>query len=923
MEKTLKHTALEIDNAISKVKHWEETGGQIGPEGPQGPTGPQGPAGPQGPQGAAGPKGDTGATGPQGPKGDIGLTGPQGPKGEPGIAGPQGPQGPKGDIGATGPAGPQGPAGDGAATPEQIEQVLNTVISKPNSVVATKEEVNTKLSYKDFSETQTGIKVVINNSCEKPILNLKIHGKTIQNENKTIQSLGENNTIPIKIIGGYNLFRGLYGNHGNNNNFGNDCQSIIFECKPNTTYTITKKQVSNRYYVMAGRLDNGINAAMTNISQELSFNGGKEYSQSVITTSKNDTHIVVYYFYKEPLNKIDFQIEEGTKATEFISYLDNTININIPLQSALRSLPNGKMDYLEYGENKKLVTRKIKKLVINGAEGFTYKSASVNNKCLCGVELTDCINGLLASEINCLAEGFTSIPQGNASNINVNECYLTNTKNFYIGKSEGIAITPEEVKQYFTSNPITVYYEIAEVKEEIQPINNFNSKINLTEIHLMDEIKSNFEITIGKDISLSFKDINFENKEMKNKLPNDKYTLKVSTIIDNSNSNTTNIEEYPVLFGTKVINNHTIGWLYYNSKNEILYSSGTPDNLKKLFDWKTNVTVDGNNPPYKYTPFITEEGDIIFCWRGELEEGQAENRGRGKPIIYKHTDYNNPIVIEVTPIQPTGWLQNCGISEVEGKNGEKYIMYGEYCRTIHKQCHIWKITKPYDNPSNWNIVKTWQTSGSGIHGFKHIHVVSQDAYSKVVYAGSGDDNDAAKIYATEDDGVTWNIMLEGTEARARSLNFVYLEDGIYWGSDAPGQHVFNKVSRGADKKADFNTYKELYNFGDLQATYTTCYIRELNGILFLDRYDTNLPPRPLQVYFWCFDTNKMYIIADNIPMIRNKVSYGFRCEAVSFLQARNTNKIICGFGYWKNDMGLHGNSKNELKNLSLEIIKNY
>ena len=410
------------------------------------------------------------------------------------------------------------------------------------------------------------------------------------------------------------------------------------------------------------------------------------------------------------------------------------------------------------------------------------------------------------------------------------------------------------------------------------------------------------------------------------------YSLEISAV---TYPQTDDWNIYPTLFGVKTSNAvegqqpQTIGWLYY-SGYQILYAEGNPTNMVKIADWDSSLAYEGYDGPENYSPYMTPDGDIIFVFRGEqlapldysyvgiLEEA------RQNPIIYPAYDYDNPFVIDFgDSIKPTSWLQNSGADFVYA---EDFFIFAEYTRPIHEMSYVWKVTVPFDDPENWRIVKEFEVSGSYTEGFEHGHSVSYDPYSGVILLTVGDDNDSAKIYQSDDLGENWVVVVESQEKYARLLNFVYTENKVYWGSDSglTDMHAFLSVNRNSDGTPNFDSITEIYNFGYVpgeKATYTTAYISDPNGLLFLDRFDspTNMP---LEIMFWSFETNSMYTVAILNSLEGEYLTYGFRNEAVNWYASANDNLIVAGFGFHPNEIEVLGNSFDySVNNLVLKVTK--
>ncbi|MGP6146545.1 polysaccharide deacetylase family protein [Jeotgalibaca sp. A122] len=410
------------------------------------------------------------------------------------------------------------------------------------------------------------------------------------------------------------------------------------------------------------------------------------------------------------------------------------------------------------------------------------------------------------------------------------------------------------------------------------------------------------------------------------------YTLDVSAI-EYPSINTGN--RYPTLFGVKTSNAvsgqqpQTVGWLYY-SGNDILYAEKNPLNIVKVADWNPSLAYEGYNSPQNYSPYITPAGDIIFVFRGEqLIPHDYSNVGileeaRQNPIIYPAGNYASPFIVDFkNRIKPTAWLQNSGIDFVFTEN---FFIFAEYTRPIHEMSYVWKVTTPFGDPANWKIIKEFKVSGQYTSGFEHAHMVSYDPFSGAIHLAVGDDAASSKIYESNDLGETWTIVVENSEKYARVINFVYTEDKVYWGSDSglPYMHSFVSVDRNLEGKPNFDQITDMYNFGYIpgeKATYATVYLEEPNGILLLDRFDspTNIP---LEILFWSFETNSMHTVGIFNSLNDNKLTYGFRNEAVSWYGSAADNLVIVGFGHFPNDIDILDNRIDyRVNNLVLKVTR--
>ena len=348
----------------------------------------------------------------------------------------------------------------------------------------------------------------------------------------------------------------------------------------------------------------------------------------------------------------------------------------------------------------------------------------------------------------------------------------------------------------------------------------------------------------------------------------------------------------------------TVGWLYRDNVEpyNFYYASGNADNIIPIFKWKKEITHDGLSLPINYSFSITNEGDIICVYRGENVLSNIGNRQN--PIVYQHENYENPILIDFGSDEPpTSWLQNSGCCSIDG-----IFYFCEYTRVYHKKAYIWKVEAPYTSRSNWKIVKEFSVSGDWNVGFKHCHMVDVDPYSNLLYASTGDDDNASKIIYSRDDGTTWSELATG-EKYCRQLNFIWCEDYVYWATDSgkTDKHFFFRAKRKVTGEIDMSTVEDLYKFPNSSAqpaTYHVCLIENPNGILILDRCDSK-NTEIMKVYFWDIENNTMRVIGTIEPA--GEGFTGFRCEAVNHYQSYTDDRIICGFSYFPNQIKIFDN----------------
>lgn len=414
------------------------------------------------------------------------------------------------------------------------------------------------------------------------------------------------------------------------------------------------------------------------------------------------------------------------------------------------------------------------------------------------------------------------------------------------------------------------------------------------------------------------------------KIANASGTKQTPSVVSGNTGITRTKDVYPVMFGVKMGNSRDnemprpMGWLYYvpEAPYEMLYASGSPENMKHLGYWDLSKTWDGTKDPSWYRPHITKEGDIIFVYRGDRHGlGTTDPNSRQNPIIYPAGDWNNPIEIEFgTRLKPTSWLQNSGVEHIY--NGD-FFLFAEYTRPHHETCNTWKVTKPYKNPDNWKTVQSFELSGSNQTGMKHLHQVDYDPFSGSIFTSTGDDDDSAKVYRSDDNGETWSIVLEGQRRYARVLNFIFTKEKVYWAND-DSAHGFYSVDRDENGKPDFDNITTLFDLTGHPPTYVNALVDDPHGILIFNRFD-GTSNGPLIVHFWDIENEQMHEVLSIDPIQGEESEWGFRVEAVNFYQTRGGNETVVGFFSPANRMDLLGNESGDdedrINNLVFKVIK--
>ena len=364
------------------------------------------------------------------------------------------------------------------------------------------------------------------------------------------------------------------------------------------------------------------------------------------------------------------------------------------------------------------------------------------------------------------------------------------------------------------------------------------------------------------------------------------------------------------------------------------WADGQPDRLSYLFTWDSSLTeTDGGYQPIDYSCTITAENDILFVFRGEkaqydlsyirqdASEVMDQSILRKDPIIYPHDDYTKPKVIRFPKgTAPTSWLMSNGTLAEDGR-----LFVAEYTRCSFDKSYLWQAVAPYDSSENWSRLMAFDVGypvnekgesnrdgeWSISNDFKHFHNIDRDPYSGILYTSIGDRDNAASIFYSADDGVTWKPLVANNEAISRQMNFIWQPDAVYWATDSGnlGKHFLFMATRDQTGIISPDSIQKLYRFYTHTATYQLCYLREPEALLALERYDGRMSSGPLNVYYFNLSTHKMRLIR-RILSAQENTFLGFRCEAITAWQGASDDCIVCGFSYFPNQMAVLGNPGN-------------
>lgn len=213
------------------------------------------------------------------------------------------------------------------------------------------------------------------------------------------------------------------------------------------------------------------------------YSNNKQITHYVMSDNINFIEIIFTKgVIKSSFELYDICIGHGICPTEYEPYCENKYTFNIG--EPLRSLPNGVADEIK---GNKLI-RRIEKMVLDGLKNKVYLYKKYDNVCVYHTAKIE--NHKATNQISLISD----ILPSKGSHMSVDEG-ISQLKN-YIYIRIGLSKTDEgNINNYLQSNPITVYYELAEpIVTELTPISidikplytvNINSYIAPNSIHIV------------------------------------------------------------------------------------------------------------------------------------------------------------------------------------------------------------------------------------------------------------------------------------------------------------------------------------------------------------------------------------------------------------------------------------------------------
>lgn len=435
----------------------------------------------------------------------------------------------------------------------QTLQNQNTNLQQENAYL---QEENTLLKSQIPNGQAEGENITLTDSSNLPYKKFNIGGNSIQDGTPTpeapvlIKSVGDDGTVGVKQSG-KNLLKGLstpvddssYWSDVNKNYFtpledgwgrfsydNASGTSTVFVnakvrlstvgLKPNTQYTLmteirnsSMSENSDVFFQVV--TSNELASFKSAIALEYGkINTGGIYKN--LTTTKEDLSSV--------LHSVDtyLRLGAGTKGTveARISLIEGDIDIDtfnyeqyvgndyiLQTSEPLRSLPNGVRDTREDDG----IHRRVGSIVLDGSDDEGWALTTYDNLFMIIIKNYKS-QYAYCSNFKVIINNKINYNESAAITLNNGEIAFRagTTKDRLYLKSIDFS-TVDEVKEYLSANPTTLFYELAE--EIIEPytdkqLQNATSYKNITHIFSTDEVSPLFDITYKKDLETLFNNLN-------------------------------------------------------------------------------------------------------------------------------------------------------------------------------------------------------------------------------------------------------------------------------------------------------------------------------------------------------------------------------------------------------------------------------
>lgn len=291
-------------------------------------------------------------------------------------------------------------------------------------------------------------------------------------------------------------------------------KSFYIKCKPNTTYTISRKIVGSRFVVGT---TTGIPKQGEKVYDRVVNNAG---SSITLTTSSNSNYLCVYYLINSTENENNIldniQIEEGSESTSYEPYKEKIINVDLKGNNLCSNKDETIKDELLVENGKAKIYKKIKEVVLDGSENWIKSGGSNSSRFVASLEIT---NIMKTKTFNALCNYFTYNIEFGIAKFHL---FNTNTDGTARFIAFGVdASTISDLTQwkaflkslYDSGNPVKVQYQLAEPEVVDLGKVDFELLEGNSTLNLEEDLKSNMSIKYYTDSTVVDLKKKVENKQ--------------------------------------------------------------------------------------------------------------------------------------------------------------------------------------------------------------------------------------------------------------------------------------------------------------------------------------------------------------------------------------------------------------------------
>lgn len=291
-------------------------------------------------------------------------------------------------------------------------------------------------------------------------------------------------------------------------------KSFYIKCKPNTTYTISRKIVGSRFVVCT---TNGIPKQGEKVYGRVTNNVG---SSITLTTSSNSNYLCVYYLYNSSENEQEIldsiMIEKGSESTSYEPYKEKIINVDLKGNNLCSNKDKSVKDELLVENGKAKIYKKINEFVLDGSENWIKSSNLNSSRFIASLEIT---NIMKTKTFNALCNYFTyNIEFGIA------KFHLYNTNTDGTARFITFGVDPSTISDltqwkallkslYDSGNPVKVQYQLAEPEVIDLGEVDFELLEGNSTLNLEEDLKSNMSIKYYTDSTVVDLRKKLENKQ--------------------------------------------------------------------------------------------------------------------------------------------------------------------------------------------------------------------------------------------------------------------------------------------------------------------------------------------------------------------------------------------------------------------------